>query len=69
MKLHEYQAKDVLRELGVAVPAQIVAATPDEARQAADHFGGPCVVKAQVHSGGRGKAGGRGGEAFHASAP
>ena len=58
MKLHEYQAKDVLRGLGIAVPDQIVAWTPDEAAAAAEHFGGACVVKAQVHSGGRGKAGG-----------
>ena len=58
MKLHEYQAKALISEYGVAVPRGSVAATPQEAREAAQRLGGRCVVKAQVHAGGRGKAGG-----------
>jgi succinyl-CoA synthetase beta subunit len=58
MKVHEYQAKALLREAGVAVPRGEVAATPAEARAAASRIGGKVVVKAQVHAGGRGKAGG-----------
>jgi succinyl-CoA synthetase beta subunit len=58
MKVHEYQAKALLREAGVAVPRGEVAATPAEARAAASRIGGRVVVKAQVHAGGRGKAGG-----------
>ena len=56
MKIHEYQAKELLREAGVAVPQGIVAATPDEAAAAFKQLGGPlAVVKAQIHAGGRGK--------------
>src|SRR5262245_15565611 len=58
MKIHEYQAKALLREFGVAVPRGEVATTPAEARAAAERIGGRVVVKAQVHAGGRGKAGG-----------
>jgi len=59
MNLHEYQAKDIFRSYGIAVPAGGVAASPDEAVSAAQALGGPVwVVKAQVHAGGRGKAGG-----------
>jgi succinyl-CoA synthetase beta subunit len=59
MNLHEYQAKDVFRNYGIAVPAGRVAASPQEAVQAAEALGGSVwVVKAQVHAGGRGKAGG-----------
>src|ERR1700729_3403855 len=59
MNLHEYQAKDVFRHYGIAVPAGRVAATADEAVAAAEALGGSVwVVKAQVHAGGRGKAGG-----------
>jgi succinyl-CoA synthetase beta subunit len=58
MKVHEYQAKALLREFGVAVPKGEVAKTPAEARAVAERLGGPVVVKAQVHAGGRGKAGG-----------
>jgi succinyl-CoA synthetase beta subunit len=59
MNLHEYQAKELFRRYGVAVPAGQVAATPDEAVAAAQSLGGSVwVVKAQVHAGGRGKAGG-----------
>jgi len=59
MNLHEYQAKDVFRNYGIAVPAGRVAASPEEAAQAAEALGGSVwVVKAQVHAGGRGKAGG-----------
>ena len=58
MKLHEYQAKTLISEYGVAVPKGGVAATPQEAEEVAQRLGGPCVVKAQVHAGGRGKAGG-----------
>jgi succinyl-CoA synthetase beta subunit len=59
MNLHEYQAKDVFRSFGIPVPAGRVAGSPDEAVAAAQSLGGPVwVVKAQVHAGGRGKAGG-----------
>jgi succinyl-CoA synthetase beta subunit len=59
MNLHEYQSKKVLSDYGVPVPAGRVAATPDEAVAAAEALGGALwVVKAQVHAGGRGKAGG-----------
>ena len=58
MKIHEYQGKAILREYGVAVPLGEVADTPDEARAIAARLGGKVVVKAQVHAGGRGKAGG-----------
>jgi succinyl-CoA synthetase beta subunit len=58
MKVHEYQAKALLREFGVAVPRGEVAETPAQAREIAQRLGGKVVVKAQVHAGGRGKAGG-----------
>jgi succinyl-CoA synthetase beta subunit len=59
MNIHEYQAKAVLRDFGVAVPKGIPAFTPDEAVKAAQQLPGPVwVVKAQIHAGGRGKAGG-----------
>lgn len=58
MNIHEYQAKEILRSKGVPVPPGEVATTPDEAVQIAEKYGGTVVVKAQVHSGGRGKAGG-----------
>ena len=56
MKVHEYQAKELLKKAGVAVPEGIVATTPAEAAKAYDALGGGLiVVKAQVHAGGRGK--------------
>jgi succinyl-CoA synthetase beta subunit len=58
MNIHEYQAKDLLRRYGVPVPSGKVAFTVDEAKAAATELGGRCVVKAQIHAGGRGKAGG-----------
>jgi succinyl-CoA synthetase beta subunit len=58
MDLHEYQAKDLFRKAGIPVPPGEVAATPEEAERIAREIGGPVVVKAQVHAGGRGKAGG-----------
>ena len=59
MNIHEYQAKAVLREFGVPVPRGIPAFTVAEAEKAANELGGPVwVVKAQIHAGGRGKAGG-----------
>lgn len=59
MNLHEYQAKALLGEYGIAVPPGVVAATPGEAEAATRALGGDrFVVKAQVHAGGRGKAGG-----------
>ena len=58
MKVHEYQAKALLSDYGVPVPEGRVAASPSEAEDAARHVGGRVVVKAQVHAGGRGKAGG-----------
>ena len=58
MKLHEYQAKELLAGYGAPVPEGYVAASGDEAAAAAEKLGGTGVVKAQVHAGGRGKAGG-----------
>ncbi len=58
MKLHEYQAKELLARYGVPVPRGRVARTPDEAAAIAGELGGKVVVKAQVHSGGRGRGGG-----------
>ncbi|HEY7192768.1 MAG TPA: ADP-forming succinate--CoA ligase subunit beta [Gemmatimonadales bacterium] len=58
MNLHEYQARDILRRHGIPVPPGDVATTPAEARAIAERLGGKVVVKAQVHAGGRGKAGG-----------
>lgn len=58
MNIHEYQAKELLRSAGIPVPPGEVAGTPDEAATIAEKYGGAVVVKAQVHSGGRGKAGG-----------
>ena len=58
MNIHEYQAKDLLRAEGVPIPAGEVASSPDEVEAIARKLDGPVVVKAQVHAGGRGKAGG-----------
>jgi succinyl-CoA synthetase beta subunit len=58
MKIHEYQAKQIMTEFGVPVPRGRVARSPQEARQVAEELGGPVVVKAQIHAGGRGKGGG-----------
>ncbi len=59
MNIHEYQGKQVLKQYGVAVPEGKVAFTVEEAVAAAESLGSPvCVVKAQIHAGGRGKAGG-----------
>ncbi len=58
MKIHEYQAKRILAERGVPVPRGSLATTPDEAEQATRDLGGKAVLKAQVHAGGRGRAGG-----------
>ncbi|QDT69027.1 Succinyl-CoA ligase [ADP-forming] subunit beta [Planctomycetes bacterium MalM25] len=56
MKIHEYQAKQLFREAGIAVPEGVVARTPEEAAAAFKQLGGPiAVVKAQIHAGGRGK--------------
>ena len=57
MKIHEYQAKEMLASYGVNVPKGIPAVNAEQAYEAAKKFGA-CVIKAQVHSGGRGKAGG-----------
>ena len=58
MNIHEYQAKEILRRFDVPVPRGRVATTPEEAYAAAKEIGFPCVVKAQIHAGGRGKGGG-----------
>lgn len=59
MNIHEYQAKNLLKQFGVAVPRGGVAYTPQEAEAQAKELGGPVwVVKAQIHAGGRGKGGG-----------
>jgi succinyl-CoA synthetase beta subunit len=58
MKIHEYQAKEILTRYGVRIPRGEIARSRDEAREAADRLGGTVVVKAQIHAGGRGKGGG-----------
>ena len=58
MKIHEYQAKDILARYGVPIQPGRVAQTPEEAEAIARELGGPVVIKAQVYVGGRGKAGG-----------
>ncbi len=58
MNIHEYQAKEIFRDRGIPVPPGEIATTPDEAERIARKLGGKVVVKAQVHAGGRGKAGG-----------
>jgi succinyl-CoA synthetase beta subunit len=58
LKIHEYQAKEILRRYGVATPRGRVTDDPEEARRICEELGGRCVVKAQIHAGGRGKGGG-----------
>lgn len=58
MNIHEYQAKEIFRRAGIPIPPGEVASSPQEAERIAETFGGTVVVKAQVHAGGRGKAGG-----------
>ncbi|HUF78327.1 MAG TPA: ATP-grasp domain-containing protein, partial [Thermoanaerobaculia bacterium] len=58
MKIHEYQAKEILRRFGVATPRGEVTDEPAAARRICEELGGRCVVKAQIHAGGRGKGGG-----------
>jgi len=58
MNIHEYQAKEILKRYGVPVPVGKVASTLAEVKAAATELGGRCIVKAQIHAGGRGKAGG-----------
>ena len=58
MKVHEYQAKELLAKYGVPVPRGRVATTPAEARRIAEELGVPVAIKAQIHAGGRGKGGG-----------
>ena len=58
MKIHEYQAKALLKAYAVPVPQGVLVEQPAEAKQAAETIGGPVVVKAQIHAGGRGKGGG-----------
>jgi succinyl-CoA synthetase beta subunit len=58
VNIHEYQAKDIFRKYGIPIPPGEVATTPEEAEKIARKFGTTVVIKAQVHAGGRGKAGG-----------
>ena len=58
MNIHEYQAKEIFRKYGIPIPPGEVASTPEEAEAIARKYGTTVVVKAQVHAGGRGKAGG-----------
>jgi len=58
VKIHEYQAKEILRDHGVPIPNGGVVGTPAEAKELAFRLGGKAVVKVQIHAGGRGKAGG-----------
>jgi succinyl-CoA synthetase beta subunit len=58
MKIHEYQAKDILAGFGIAIPRGRVAMNASQVERAARELGGRCVIKAQVYAGGRGKGGG-----------
>jgi len=58
LKIHEYQAKEILRRYGIATPRGEVTDQPSEAKRICQELGGRCVVKAQIHAGGRGKGGG-----------
>jgi len=58
MKIHEYQAKQILNKFGVRIPKGKVADTPSKAREIAEEIGPKVVIKAQIHAGGRGKGGG-----------
>ena len=59
MDIHEYQAKEILANFGVEIPPGALAYSPEQAAYRARELGGECwVVKAQIHAGGRGKAGG-----------
>jgi succinyl-CoA synthetase beta subunit len=58
MKIHEYQSKEIIEKAGIPVPKGRVASTIAEAKKIAEEIGKPVVIKAQVHVGGRGKAGG-----------
>ena len=58
MNVHEFQAKALLKRYGVAVPNGREVTTPADAAAACTELGGRCVIKAQIHAGGRGKAGG-----------
>jgi succinyl-CoA synthetase beta subunit len=58
MNIHEYQAKDLFKQAGIPIPQSELCTQPDQAGTIIDRLGLPCVIKAQVHAGGRGKAGG-----------
>ena len=58
MKIHEFQAKEILKTYDVPIPRGEVAETPEEAKKIAEKLGGKIVIKAQIHAGGRGKGGG-----------
>ena len=58
MKIHEYQSKEIIEKAGIPVPKGRVATSVAEAKKIAEEIGKPVVIKAQVHVGGRGKAGG-----------
>jgi len=58
MKIHEYQAKEIFQKFKIPVPPGEVATTPEQAKEIAQRIGKPVMIKAQVHVGGRGKAGG-----------
>ena len=58
MKIHEFQAKEILKTYGVPIPRGEVAGTPAKAKKIAEKLGGKIVIKAQIHAGGRGKGGG-----------
>ena len=58
MKLHEYQAKALMAQYGVPIPRGQIASTPSDAQRITEELGGRSVIKAQVHAGARGKAGG-----------
>ena len=58
MKIHEYQAKKLLSDYGIPVPRGEIARSPDEAAKITESLGNNVVIKAQIYSGGRGKAGG-----------
>jgi Succinyl-CoA synthetase, beta subunit len=58
MNIHEYQAKEILKAYGIPVPGGRMVKTVRQTQKAVEEFGRPCVLKAQIYAGGRGKAGG-----------
>ena len=58
MKIHEYQAKDLFKQYGINVPSSVLCERKEDIEECINNISPPCVIKAQIHSGARGKAGG-----------